>query len=59
MAEASFATQHCFTNVNSAELDRVLQAQFSKTRLGVNAFTLNHWDFSNTMFEILMNQRGV
>jgi hypothetical protein len=59
MAEASFATQHCFTNINSAKLDQVLQAEFSKTRLGVNAFTLNHRDFSNTMFEMLMNQRGM
>ena len=57
MAEASFATQHCFTNINSAKLDQVLQSQFSKTRLGVNAFTLNHKDVSNTMFEFLMNQR--
>ena len=59
MAEASFATRHCFTNINSAKVDQLLQAQFSRTRLGVNAFTLNHRDFSNTMFEILMNQRAV
>ena len=58
MAEASFATKNCFTNVNHPDLDRVLQAHFYRTRLGVSGFTLNHRDFSNTMFEILMSQRG-
>jgi hypothetical protein len=56
MAQASFAMQHCFTNINSPKLDEILQAHFGKTILGTNAFTLNHRDFSSTMFDILMNQ---
>jgi hypothetical protein len=58
MAEASFATHKCFTNINNAELDQLLQMHFGNTRLGVTGFTLNHRDFRNTMFEILMRQRS-
>ena len=56
MAQASFATQHCFTNINSLKLDETLQANFGQTRLGVNAFTLRHRNLTNTMFDILMHQ---
>jgi hypothetical protein len=55
IAEASFATQYCFTNIFSPKLDEMLQAHFGQTRLGVNAFTLRHRDFTNTMYDILMN----
>jgi hypothetical protein len=56
MAEASFATQYCFTNINSPKLDETLQRYFGQTILGLNAFTLRHRDFTNTMFNILMNR---
>lgn len=58
MAEASFATRRCFANINNAELDQLLQPHFGNTRLGETGFTLNHRDFRNTMFEILMSQRS-
>jgi hypothetical protein len=56
MAEASFATQHCFTSICNSKLDETLQVHFGKTRLGVNAFTLRHRDLTDTMYDILMNQ---
>lgn len=56
MAEASYASEYCYTNVYSEALDAILQPQFGRTTLGVNAFSIRHRDFRNTMFEILMNR---
>jgi len=58
MAQASFATRNCFTNVRSLTLDASLQEHFGRTRLGENAFTLGHIDYTNKLFDILMNQPG-
>jgi hypothetical protein len=55
-AQASFATQHCFTNLCSDRLDSTLQPCFGRVRLGINAFSLRHRDFSDTMFNLLMNR---
>jgi hypothetical protein len=54
IAQAVFATQHCFSNVRSETIDAALQPNFGRARLGVNAFSLAHRDFSNFFFETLM-----
>jgi hypothetical protein len=33
----------------------VLQPHFGRTRLGINAFSVRHRNYTNTMFEILLN----
>jgi len=55
-AQASFATKYCYTSIQSAELNSILQPHFSRSRLGITAFSVRHRDYSNTMFEILMNK---
>jgi hypothetical protein len=54
-AQAAYSTQYVYTNLNSAELNAVLQPHFGRTRLGINAFSVRHRNYTNTMFEILMN----
>ena len=54
--QAAFATQHCFTNTQSASIDAVLQPVFYTVRLGVQAFTINHIDAAEKLFNILMSQ---
>ena len=55
-AQAAFATQHCFTNVQSWEIDALLQPHFGTLRLGIDGFSLDHIDHTQKFFEILMNQ---
>lgn len=54
-AQAAYASDYCYTNIESAALDALLQPHFGKTRLGINAFSVRHRDYSNTMFDILMS----
>lgn len=54
-AQAAFATRFCFANVQSAEIDEMFQKNFVKAEIGVRSFTVWHRNYSNTMFEILMN----
>jgi hypothetical protein len=54
-AQAAYSTQYVYTNLNSTELNAVLQPHFGRTRLGINAFSVRHRNYTNTMFEILMN----
>jgi len=56
MAQAAFATQHCFTNVRSMEIDTLLQPQFGTVRLGIDGFSIGHLDYTKKLFEILMNR---
>jgi hypothetical protein len=58
VAQAAFATEHCFTNIESKELGAMLQPHFGKVRLGIEGFSLAHTDPTKQLFEILMNQRG-
>jgi hypothetical protein len=57
MAQAAFATEHCFTNVYSPEVDATLQSQFGKFRLGIEGFSLRHIDHNKVLFDILMGRR--
>lgn len=56
MAQAAFATEHCFTNVRSPEIDTVLQPQFGKVRLGIEGFSVTHIDYNKVLFDILMGR---
>jgi hypothetical protein len=56
MAQAAFSMQHCFTNLNSPELDVLLQPHFGKMRMGIDGFNTNHRDAGALLFNILMNQ---
>jgi len=57
MAQAAFATQ-CFGNINSPEIDAVLQPQFGTVRLGITGFNTHHIDHTQVLFEILMGRRS-
>jgi hypothetical protein len=57
MAQAAFATQHCFGNINSPEIDAVLQPQFGTVRIGITGFSTHHIDSNQVLFDILMGRR--
>jgi hypothetical protein len=57
MAQAAFATKHCFGNINSPEIDAVLQSQFGTVRLGITGFNTRHIDHNQVLFDILMGRR--
>jgi hypothetical protein len=57
MAQAAFATEHCFTNVCSPEIDATLQPQFGKVRLGIEGFSVRHIDYNKVLFDMLMGRR--
>jgi|SRR5579863_2803563 len=57
MAQAAFATKYCFGNINSPEIDVVLQPEFGKIRLGITGFTTRHIDHNAVLFDILMGRR--
>lgn len=54
MAQAAFATEHCFANVLSREIDGILQPHFGTMRLGIDGFSVSHIDYRKVMFDILM-----
>jgi hypothetical protein len=56
MAQAAFATEYCFTNVRSTEIDALLQQHFGTAHIGENVFVLRHISHKKKLFEILMNQ---
>jgi hypothetical protein len=53
MAQAAFARDYCFANVNSPEIDAILQAHFGTVRMGVTGFNVHHIDASQILFDIL------
>jgi len=54
-AQAAFASRYCFTNVNSLELDQVLQPAFGAAELGVKSFTVWHRNYDESIYDLLMN----
>lgn len=56
MGQAAFATKYCFGNVNSAEVDVILQPEFGKMRMGVTGFNTRHIDYKKALFDILMGR---
>jgi hypothetical protein len=57
MAQAAFATHHCFGNVNSDRVNAVLQSHFGIVQMGVTGFNTNHIDMAKLCFDILMGRR--
>jgi hypothetical protein len=59
-AQAAFATQHCFSNINSIDLDAVLQQKFGTLRMGESGFNIDgKFDSKKHMFESLINVVGI
>jgi hypothetical protein len=56
LAQAALSTAHCFTNIQSTELDALLQPEFGTVRLGIDAFNIDHIDSKMKLYEILLNQ---
>lgn len=56
VAQASFASEYCFTNLRSEKLNELLQPHFNVSKVGVNVFTIRHRSYVETMFRILMNR---
>lgn len=56
MAQAAFATAHCFANVRSTELDTLLQPHFGTFQIGTHGFLTTHINHKEKLFELLMNQ---
>jgi hypothetical protein len=56
IAQAAFAHKHCFANINSNQLDEIIQQEFGKAEIGVKAFTVWHRDYKNALYESLMTE---
>ena len=54
LAQAAFATRHCFSNVGSIEIDQVIQEKLGIAELGVKGFTVWHRNYRDTIYDILM-----
>jgi hypothetical protein len=57
IAQAAFAHKHCFANINSNQIDEIMQQEFGKAEIGVKAFTVWHRDYKNALYESLMAER--
>lgn len=55
IAQAAFSNKWCFANILSDEINEIMQHNFGNAEIGVKAFSLAHRDYSNTIFELLMN----
>jgi hypothetical protein len=56
LAQAALSTEHCFTNIESNELNALLQPEFGTVRLGKEGFNIDHIDSKAKLYEVLMNQ---
>ncbi len=56
MAQAVFATEHCFTSIRSPELDAAIQPHFSKMRIGIEGFPVRHIGLKGVLFDFLMGK---
>lgn len=56
-AQAAFATRFCFSNAESAEVDRLFQENFGTAEIGVKSFTIWHRNYGTAVYDILMNQK--
>jgi hypothetical protein len=56
-AQAAFASEHCYTNIFSPEIDAELRPLFGMIRIGVEGFSVSHIDYKKLLFDILMDRR--
>jgi hypothetical protein len=54
-AQASFASQYCYAHTNSPDLNALIQPRVGRRQIGIHLFSVQHRDYSNTMFELLMS----
>ena|ERR1035437_1252821 len=55
VAQAAFAGRFCFSNIESTEIDQIVQENFGNAELGVKSFTVWHRNYETAIFDILMN----
>jgi hypothetical protein len=54
-AQAAFATRYCYAHKNDPVLNDILQPKFGQSRIGINAFSVRHRNYDDTMFELFMS----
>jgi hypothetical protein len=54
-AQSSFATRYCYAHKNDPVLNEIVQRRFGQSRIGINAFSVRHRNYENTMFELFMS----
>jgi hypothetical protein len=54
-AQAAFATKYCYAHKKDPVLDHMLQQKFGQSRIGINAFSVRHRNYDNTMFDLFMS----
>ena len=54
-AQAAFATRYCYAHKNDSRIDVILQSRFSRSKIGINAFSVGHRNYENTIFELFMS----
>lgn len=55
IAQAAFAYRDCFANIYKPEIDALVQAHISTSRIGDNIFTVWHRNYDEAFYKILMN----
>jgi hypothetical protein len=53
--QASMSTRYCYTNVNSPEVDRVVQEYAGSAELGLKSFTVWHRNYDDAFYNLFMN----
>jgi hypothetical protein len=54
-AQAAFAGRFCFANIQSDEIDAIMQRNYGKAKLGETAFTVWHRNYESSVYDLLMN----
>jgi hypothetical protein len=55
MAQAALATKHCYAWKTDPAIDADLRPMFGKARIGFNAYSVRHRNYSEAMFELMMS----
>jgi hypothetical protein len=55
IAQAAFAARCCFSNIEDAAIDQIVQNHISTAKLGVTAFTLWNMNYDNRLYEFFMS----
>lgn len=54
-AQASFSTEYCYANTDDPALDQIVQPHLGTRKIGINAFSVRHRNYEDTIFELLMS----
>jgi hypothetical protein len=55
IAQAAFAGRCCFSNIESEQIDQIVQENFGIAELGVKAFTIWHRNYETAIYETILN----